>query len=245
MKSPLETRKKVLLVLEGNIGAGKSTFLRILKENLDLDIIFEPVAKWQNVGPGGNLLNLFYADIKRWAYTFQSYAFITRVEAQLEALEKSEHDIQILERSVYCDRYCFAQNCFESGNMSALEWQIYREWFSWLVEGHLQKPDGFIYLQASPEICKQRLEKRNRSEEIGVSIEYLQKLHNRHEDWLVHKKDLASYLVSIPVLTLNCDLDFENNLARKNQLLDNVQNFISTLKGTVSLVPEKSTQVQI
>lgn len=245
MKKQIGVGKKILLVLEGNIGAGKSTFLKILKENLDIDIIFEPTDKWQQVGAGGNLLNLFYTDIKRWAYTFQSYAFITRVEAQLEALANSVHDVQILERSVYCDRYCFAQNCFESGNMSALEWQIYKEWFSWLVEGHLQKPDGFVYLQVSPDVCKQRLEKRNRSEEVGVSIEYLQKLHDRHENWLIHKKDIADYLVKVPVLTLNCDLDFENNLERRNKLLTDVQNFISNLNKTVDFLSKKPTQIQI
>lgn len=245
MEKQIRVGKKILLVLEGNIGAGKSTFLRILKENLDIDIIFEPTDKWQQVGTGGNLLNLFYTDIKRWAYTFQSYAFITRVEAQLEAIANSRHDVQILERSVYCDRYCFAQNCFESGNMSALEWQIYKEWFSWLVEGHLQKPDGFVYLQASPNVCKQRLEKRNRSEEVGVSIEYLQKLHDRHENWLIHKKDIADYLVKVPVLALNCDLDFENNLERRNKLLTDVRNFISNLNNTADLVSKKPTQIQI
>lgn len=245
MEKKIGVDKNILLVLEGNIGAGKSTFLKILKENLDIDIIFEPTNKWQHVGEGENLLNLFYTDIKRWAYTFQSYAFITRVEAQLEALANSKHDVQILERSVYCDRYCFAQNCFESGDMSALEWQIYKEWFSWLVEGHLQKPDGFIYLQASPKVCKQRLEKRNRSEEVGVSIEYLQKLHDRHENWLVHKKDIADYLVKVPVLTLNCDLDFENNLERRNEFLMDVQCFISNLSKNVGLGLRNLTQIQI
>ena len=135
-----------MLILEGNIGAGKSTFLRILKNNLDLNIVFEPTDKWQNVGDdGGNLLDLFYKDIKRWAYTFQSYAFITRVQAQLEyESKKNNKEIFVLERSVYCDRYCFAKNCFEMGSMSALEWQIYKEWFSWLVEGYMRKPNGFI-----------------------------------------------------------------------------------------------------
>jgi deoxyguanosine kinase len=245
MKTYKNMGKKILLVLEGNIGAGKSTFLKILKENLSIDIIFEPTDKWQNIGPGGNLLNLFYKDIKRWAYTFQSYAFITRVEAQLEALAKSENDVQILERSVYCDRYCFAKNCYEAGHMSALEWQIYSEWFSWLVEGHLQKPDGFVYLQVSPQICLERLRKRNRSEEVGVSIDYLQQLHQKHENWLVHKKDIADYILNIPVLTLNCDLDFENNQNRKKELLTTVDNFIANLQKIDLPGANKPVQAQI
>ena len=65
-------KNKKVLILEGNIGAGKSTFLKILKNNLNVDIIFEPTDKWQDVENEGNILDLFYKDTKRWAYTFQT-----------------------------------------------------------------------------------------------------------------------------------------------------------------------------
>jgi deoxyadenosine/deoxycytidine kinase len=237
---------KTLLVVEGNIGAGKSTFLRMLKDNLDLDVIFEPTDKWQKVGEDGNLLDLFYKDIKRWAYTFQSYAFITRVQSLIEYQQQnSEKTVQILERSVYCDRYCFAKNCFEAGNMTALEWQIYREWFSWLVEGYTQKPNGFIYLKADPKVCYQRLVKRARSEEGAIPLEYLQSLHNKHEDWLVYKKDIASYLHDIPVFVVNCDKDFESDLVEQKKHLQAVDDFINKLKTNIITSDVKPTQVQL
>ena len=69
---------KKLFILEGNIGAGKSTFLRLAGDTLPLQIVPEPHTKWQQVG-GHNLLEKFYTDTNRWAYTFQSYAFVTRV----------------------------------------------------------------------------------------------------------------------------------------------------------------------
>jgi len=71
-----------VFVIEGNIGAGKSTFLRLLDQRLQIDPVFEPHDKWQNVGDGENLLEKFYTDIRRWAYTFQTYAFVTRVLEQ-------------------------------------------------------------------------------------------------------------------------------------------------------------------
>ena len=45
-------------------------------------------------------------------------------------------------------------------------------------------PDGFIYLRAQPDTCMNRMMKRSRNEETGVGIDYLQDLHQRHEDWL-------------------------------------------------------------
>lgn len=237
---------KKSLILEGNIGAGKSTFLRILQDNLDVDIVYEPTAKWQNVGEGGNLLDLFYKDIKRWAYTFQSYAFITRIQSQLEHEAKRVcKKIQISERSVYCDRYCFAKNCFESGNMTALEWQIYKSWFSWLVGNYMEKPDGFIYLRVDPKICYKRLIKRSRSEESTIPLSYLELLHEKHEDWLVHKNDVVDYVKNVPVLILDCDEDFESNLIKQKEHLNSISDFINKMDEVKIEKIEKQAQVQV
>ena len=222
---------KKALVVEGNIGAGKSTFLTILQKHLSVDAVFEPTDKW-NVGQEGNLLDLFYKDTPRWAYTFQSYAFITRIQSILENQAKgSNHPVQVLERSVYCDRFCFAKNCFEDGNMSELEWEIYKEWFSWLVENYVQKPSGFIYMQTSPEVCLSRLQVRDRSEESAIPLSYLESLHSRHEDWLVKKNENLSYLQDVPVLVLNCDRDFEHDEVVQKELVDRVDRFIQEKVG--------------
>lgn len=197
-------------VVEGNIGAGKSTFLKIIDQYLTAQIVYEPHEKWQNIG-GENLLDFFYADPKRWAYTFQTYAFITRIIEQQQAAAVAYQPFQVLERSVYSDRYCFAYNCFEMGLITHLEWQLYQEWFSWLVDKYTTQPSGFIYLQTDAEVCFKRLQKRNRAEEQAVSLDYLQLLHAKHESWLVHKQGVADNLKQVPVLVLQCNEEFENN----------------------------------
>ena len=67
-----------MFFLEGNVGTGKSTFLRMLEE-IGLQVIFEPVNEWSNMknSNGKNLLEEFYGDQTRYAYTFQSVAFRT------------------------------------------------------------------------------------------------------------------------------------------------------------------------
>ncbi len=75
-----KTPSQPLLIVEGNIGSGKSTFLKILQNQLSLDVIPEPTNKWQKIGENDNLLHLFYTYTKRWAYTFQSFAFISRIQ---------------------------------------------------------------------------------------------------------------------------------------------------------------------
>jgi len=215
-----QTSPKHMLVIEGNIGAGKSTFLQLLNERLIIDPVFEPHDKWQNVGDGENLLERFYTDIRRWAYTFQTYAFVTRVLEQERQMRNCVSGIQVLERSVYSDRYCFAKNCYEMGVMQPLEWQLYRDWFTWLVDGYTVKPTGFIYLQTDPKICYERLRKRNRHEESAVPLDYLKRLHEKHEDWLIKRTDIVGYLTDVPVVTLPCNRDFEDNKEELKKHLD-------------------------
>lgn len=214
------------LIIEGNIGAGKSTFLKMLSQYLAIQPVFEPHEQWQHVGGDGeNLLDKFYKDINRWAYTFQTYAFVTRVVEQEKQRKKYPHAIHVIERSVYSDRYCFAKNCFEMGAMTALEWKLYQEWFEWLVENYTPQPSGFIYLKTDPEVCYQRLLRRNRHEEVGVSLEYLQSLHDKHESWLVEKSKVAPYLKDVPVLILACNNEFEKNSEEFESHVAAIQNF--------------------
>ena len=82
--------RPVKLAVEGNIGAGKSTFLSIMSDPVlelqdIIEVVPEPVEQWQSVpsgegGPPINLLDRFYKDPKRYAYTFQHYVLLTRME---------------------------------------------------------------------------------------------------------------------------------------------------------------------
>lgn len=219
-------------IVEGNIGAGKSTFLRLIDEQLPVQIVYEPLDQWQQAAAGENLLDHFYKDTKRWAYTFQSYAFITRVMQQQKKALEANGVVQVLERSVYSDRYCFAKNCFEMGTMTPLEWSLYKEWFDWLVENYGQRPTGFIYLRTSPEKCFDRLKKRARVEEEIIPFSYLQSLHAKHEEWLIEKKNVAAYLQDVPVLVLETDVEFENDPAQMQVYLERIAEFMRKASAT-------------
>jgi deoxyadenosine/deoxycytidine kinase len=225
----MPTHNQKSFIIEGNIGAGKSTFLRLINERLPVQIVYEPHTQWQTVDGQDNLLDKFYQDTKRWGYTFQSYAFVTRVIEQEKHMRKNPHLQQLLERSVYSDRYCFAKNCYEMGTISSLEWSLYKKWFEWLVENYTTKPSGFIYLQSDPVICYERLKKRARKEESEVPLSYLESLHQKHEDWLLDKKEVASYLKETPVLTLDCNTEFEADPEKFNEHLQKIADFMGVI----------------
>lgn len=171
----------MLILVEGNIGVGKSTFLQTIKEiKGNINIIPEPVKTWEDVG----ILDAFYSDQKRWAYTFQSIAFATRVSAVLTGVKPDKTNI--IERSVFIDKHGFAKYNHELGNMNDMEWNAYSIWYNLMLEKFETDltPDKIIYLQASPSTCLERIKKRSRTAEVDVDIDYLQGLHEKYEEWV-------------------------------------------------------------
>ncbi|XP_075698233.1 deoxycytidine kinase 2-like isoform X2 [Rhinoderma darwinii] len=234
------------------IAAGKSTFVRILEKASDeWEVVPEPIAKWCNVQTtendheelstsqksGGNLLQMLYDKPTRWASTFQTYACLSRVRAQLKPaspkLREAEHPVQFFERSVYSDRYVFASSLFESGSINEMEWAIYQDWHTWLLnqfESEIEL-DGIIYLQATPERCMNRLHSRGREEEQGIELEYLESLHYKHEKWLYNRTlqlDFES-LRHTPILVLDVNDDFKNDKIQQEALIDKVKDFLMCL----------------
>ena len=203
--------------LEGNVGTGKSTFLKKLQEITDVHIILEPVDEWvstKNIDSGKNLLEEFYANQERWAYTFQSIAFRTRINNLLMA---PKDKTKVIERSVFTDRNVFAKTCYENSKMREIEWNDYTHWFDWLTESFDVKPKGYIYLRAEPEISHERVKIRNRGGEESIPFDYLKTLHDKHDEWLLKEKN---------VLVLDVNEDFENNPDKLSEMIQQVLMFI-------------------
>ena len=176
--------KRTMILFEGNIAAGKSTVGRRLAESGLFDFIEEPVGSWQK-DFAANLLDLFYKDPKRWSFTFQLAAFTTRAKTWTEVLAMTDHQNVVLERSIYCDRYVFAKNCYQSGLMTEVEWQLYSRMWDWLEENWCTEPDKIVYLRTPAEVCHERIVKRGRREEEKIPLDYLRDLERLHDEWLL------------------------------------------------------------
>jgi deoxyadenosine/deoxycytidine kinase len=219
-----------LISIEGNIGVGKSTFTTLLQQKIKSSILVpEPVDLWLNIkenevnGVNGesnevNILQLFYSDIKRWAYTFQNMAYITRsmliedsIKNTIKINQTNEETNKIikyifLDRSLGTDRYVFEKMLYDDKKISEIEHKCYNLWCNFYdnyVRSNIKNKT--IYLQCDPLISFERINKRGRNEEKNIDIEYLQKLHNYHESWLLNNSD---------VLVLDCNKDFEFNIQK-------------------------------
>ncbi len=182
--------QRTMILFEGNIAAGKSTVGRRLHESELFAFIEEPVGAWQKEF-ASNLLEMFYSDPNRWSFTFQLAAFTTRAKTWTEVLAMTDHHSVVLERSIYCDRYVFAKNCYQSGLMTESEWQLYCRLWDWLESNWCTTPDHIVYLRTPAEVCHERIRERGRSEEDSIPLEYLRDLERLHDEWLLDNPDVT------------------------------------------------------
>ncbi|EDW81433.2 uncharacterized protein Dwil_GK12063 [Drosophila willistoni] len=194
------------VLIEGNIGSGKTTFLNHFDKYRDeVCLLTEPVEKWRNVN-GVNLLELMYKEPKKWAMPFQSYVTLTMLQAHTQITDKK---LKIMERSIYSARYCFVENMFRNGSLEQGMYNTLQEWYKFIEQSIHVQADLIIYLRTSPEVVYERMRQRARSEESCIPLKYLQELHESHEDWLIHQRRPQT----CKVLVLDADLNLENILS--------------------------------
>lgn len=172
--------------VDGNIGAGKTTFLEAIRKHVpEVHVILEPVGEWLRLknDEGVSLLELFYSDKRRWAYSFQNCAILTRLITIRKALDSLPADAVIItERSVLTDRHVFAEMMKDSGNIDTLEWDLYCKWFDgFAADIPIQ---GIIYLTTSVNTSADRIVTRGRSGEDHIPHDYLEALEKQHQNWV-------------------------------------------------------------
>jgi len=192
------------VVVEGNIGSGKTTFLEHFKKFSDeVELIAEPVEKWRNI-KGHNLLQMMYEDPARWSLTFQTYVQLTMLQNHTKDTNKN---LKLMERSIFSAKYCFVENLMKSGKMPLSEYEVLSSWFDFLLSSPQVDlgVDLIVYMRTSPEVALSRLMKRGRGEEHLIAKQYIDDLHQLHEDWLVNGK----HALPAPVIVVDADKDLE------------------------------------
>jgi deoxyadenosine/deoxycytidine kinase len=213
----------VTISIEGNIGSGKSTLIDLLKKrfNDEMEFVPEPVEVWTNCN-GVNILEKFYENQKKYSYVLQTVIMISSLISQNKITTKP---IRITERSSLSNN-CFTSNCVDNGDMDETEYAAYKYWSNYLVSGH--KPNGFIYFRTDPNVCSERMKIRARSEEGGVSIKYLEQLHDRHEEWFPNGVSTET-VMGIPFITINGNIEFKDDKKRQEQIVEIIESFVRGL----------------
>jgi len=213
---------KKFITVAGNIGAGKSTLVKLLSERLGWQPFYEPVAN-------NPYLADFYKDMQAWGFHSQVF-FLTHRLCVYQELSAWPTSV-ILDRSLYEDAEIFAANLFAQGYMSPRDYKTYQQLYTVLLN-FLPTPDVVIYLRCSVSTLIERIQNRGRNFEQKMDIAYLETLNQAYEKWI-------GGFTLCPVLTVPADdLNLVANPQHMDLIVHKVQDKLSG-KEEVVFLPEE------
>jgi len=243
----------LVVLFEGVIAAGKTEMVRALVAEINRrrDVaraqgslsapsavaIFEPVPKWERIG----ILANFYADPRRYGYSFQTYVYITQIQEIQEAVARVDpaaiaNTVFVLERSPISDEIFME---LQRGVVSDTEMDMYESWrrtFEPLIPLDLATARVY-YLNPSLDVCQKRLAARNRMGELptvestptaestqidkpaaGVSLEYQARLQRAHEAllWGKYGDEFPQLVARVPPYPRSSVVEIPENIANLN-----------------------------
>jgi deoxyadenosine/deoxycytidine kinase len=209
-------KTKRLVLVAGNIGAGKTSLTEMIGEQLGWQTAFEDIKN--------PYLARFYEDMAAWSFHLQVFLLGHRSRQMIAAAEAPESFI--IDRSLYEDFHIFTRALHKLGNLTHEDYATYQSVYELVVE-QLPKPDLLLYLKAPVEALLERIRQRGRVIESGITADYLNLLDSFYEEWV------ASYDLS-PVLTIPSGTwDFVNKPEHIKIVVDAIQDKLAGKKDVV------------
>jgi deoxyadenosine/deoxycytidine kinase len=198
---------KRLVLVAGNIASGKTSLTERLGARLGWHTAFESVAD-------NPYLADFYADMSQWSFHLQVFFLGHRAQQHLDLANAPES--AIADRSIYEDAHIFARALYHLGNLTERDYHSYRQVFDQVV-AHLPPPDLLLHLQAPVPVLLDRIGRRGRAIEGGITADYLSLLEMFYGEWL-QAFDLC------PVITIRTDdLDFVHKPRHLDIVIQRIQ----------------------
>lgn len=200
MQNPIKPGSYI--VIEGNIGAGKTSLAQMMSVKFNTELVLESFAE-------NTFLPQFYKDPERFAFPLEM-SFMAERYRQLSDL----FNRRTQSKSIIADYYFGKCLLFSKVNLKKDEFKLYSEFFE-LMESRIPKPDLVVFLKKEVDVLRSNIEKRGRPYERDIARNYLEALNNAYEaliEELAHK--------SILTLTIDTNnLDFVNDPRAYSYLL--------------------------
>ena len=212
LENPLQNslfQKRRYIAFEGNIGAGKTTLATKIAEDFKGRKLFERFAD-------NSFLQKFYKDQERYAFSLELSFLADRYEQLSENLKQ----LNLQNDFLVADYHVFKSLIFAKVTLEEQEFLLYKKLFE-IIHKEMPKPDLYVYLLQKPQQLLKNIQKRGRSYEQGISIEYLEKINAAYLDYLSLQTDLDILIIDVS------NRDFVNNQMDYLFVLDEIKKRIS------------------
>ncbi len=171
------------IVIEGNIGAGKTSFSTRLAEECNTRLILEQFEE-------NSFLPKFYEDPQRYAFPLE----LSFLADRYQQLKTHFGTADLFQPVTVADYFIFKSLIFASKNLEPLEFGLYGKLFS-IVSSVVPKPDLIVYLYLSLDNLKRNISRRGRPYEQNIQFEYLEKIQQGYLEFLRQQTDIRVVII--------------------------------------------------
>ncbi|NCB07248.1 MAG: deoxynucleoside kinase [Bacteroidia bacterium] len=188
------------LVIEGNIGAGKTTLAGMLAEEYNAKLILEQFAD-------NPFLPKFYKDQERYSFPLE----LSFLADRYNQIKKEIFNLDLFHSFIIADYYFMKSAIFAQNTLKDDEYRLFRQIFD-IISDAMPKPDLYVYLHADVENLLKNIERRGRDYEKAIEAEYLEKIKQGYFSFFRH-------INTFPVLVIDTNqIDFVDNPSHFQQI---------------------------
>jgi deoxyadenosine/deoxycytidine kinase len=192
------------VVIEGNIGAGKTTLAGRIADQFNARLILEHFAD-------NPFLPKFYNDPEKYSFPLELSFLASRYKQLKEELVPQD----LFKTFTIADYYFMKSLVFAASTLKGDEYNLYRQIF-YIIYGSLPKPDLYVYLHLNTERLLQNIERRGRNYEKSITKEYLQKIQDSYFSFFRQNPE-NKYLV----IDIN-EIDFVDNESHYSKIIGTI-----------------------
>lgn len=194
------------LVIEGNIGAGKTTLARKIAEDFNAKLVLEQFAD-------NPFLPKFYEDQDRYSFPLE----LSFLADRYKQLKKEILNLDLFHSFLVADYYFSKTSIFAQNTLKEDEYRLFRQIFD-IVSENIPKPSLYVYLHADTEKLFRNIKKRGRDYEKNIKADYLEKIKTGYFNFFKNSK-------KFPILIIDTNnLDFVENTDHYQQLKEVIFN---------------------
>ena len=208
------------IVIEGPLGVGKTSLALKLAEKINAETLLEDAEE-------NPFLRKFYQDPKKYSFQAQIFFLLRRYQRALDIAQ-----MDLFKRTIISDYLFEKDRIFARANLDDDEFWLYEQLFQ-LLKKRISRPDLVIFLQATTDVLVERIKKRDKKYERGISSKYLNEINQAFNDFFFHYSDS-------PLLVINASkIDFVHVPEDFEDLVEQIKRMRT---GTQYYVPMSSKQ---